>query len=88
MREDGRAGRQGRVFEGGVWCCGGGTSEAPEIVDPCDGADEVAVGHVGEGGEVGLRAGGGGDAAAGADPLAGTFGLDFGGIACRRGSCG
>ena len=81
MREDGRAGRQGRVLGRGIWGRGGGTPEAPEVVDACDGADEVAVGHVGEGGEVALRAGGGGDAAAGADPLAGAFRLNLGGVA-------
>jgi len=48
-----------------------------------DSADEVAVGHVGEGGKVRLGAGGGGDVAAGADPLVGSFGLDLGGVAYR-----
>ena len=42
-----------------------------ETVRAGDGADEPAVGHVGEGGEVSVLAAGGGDAAAGLDPGAG-----------------
>ena len=85
VREDGCAGR-GR---GGGRLKGDGrgrrSAEAPEVVHACDCAHEVAVGHVGEGRKVSLGAGGRGDAAAGADPLVGSFGLNIGGVTCRMG---
>jgi len=49
-------------------------------VDARDGADEVAVGHVGDGGEVGLVASGGGDATACLHPLAALLGVRFVGV--------
>ena len=54
---------------------GDGTAETPEVVHARDGADKVTVGHVGQRGEMGLGSSSGGDAAAGLDPLAGTFGM-------------
>ena len=47
-----------------------GEGETPEPVDAADGADEVAVAHVGQGAEVGLVPALLADAAAGPDPVA------------------
>ncbi len=57
-----------------------GTCETPEVVNAADGADEVAVGHVGEGGEVGVNAARGRDLAARSQPLAGFLGVGMRGV--------
>ena len=46
---------------------------------PADGPDEVAVGHVGQGGKVGFDPTGGRNGAAGADPLTSTLCVWFSG---------
>ena len=88
-RRGGRGGRgicsdhwQGRRcgWGGGVCGCGCRAPEAPEVVHPGDSADEVVVGHVGESGEVGLWAGGGGNAATSAEPLTGALGVGMCGV--------
>ena len=48
-----------------------GAGESPEIMDATDSADEVAVGHVGESGEVGIKASRGRDFTSSAYPLSG-----------------
>ena len=50
-------------------------SIAPELMDAGNGADEVAVGHVGEGSEVGFVAASGRDGASGLHPLPGLLGM-------------
>lgn len=57
------------VFGKGI--SGRGPGEAPEIVYTRDRADEVAIRHIGQSGEVGMLAAGSGDVATGFQPLAG-----------------
>jgi len=62
---------------------------APQVVGTCDGADEVAVTHVGDSTEVGFVATGGGDATACTHPLAALFGVGlirvvWSGSGCER----
>lgn len=57
-----------------------GTCKAPKVVNAAHGADKVAVGHVGEGGEVGVDAPRRGNLAARSQPLASFFDVGMRGV--------
>ena len=76
-----------RGVDGGRFAAGGRGRETPEVVHPADRADEVAVGHVGQGREVCLVSAVRRDPAAGFDPLPRLLFVRVRRFVCVRGTC-